>query len=142
MKMVKNRKLTNRILPAFGSWVICSTAVAAPGDDVTLTSAQLISKPWKLWEDGIYRTQVGAIDAIDQLFLDGSRQVLARYPNLGAGFVTEREDKLVHGKAAGNVPSDGGEPNAWGLKRAPSWAVPTGNFLHGMEAIQSAISPD
>ncbi|MDW5290108.1 right-handed parallel beta-helix repeat-containing protein [Formosa sp. PL04] len=107
---------------------------AAAGAKVVVTGAQIIEGEWESWKNDIFRIQVGDLDAVDQLFVNGSRQVLARYPNLGAGFVTERKDKAVPGKAAGNVPYDGSDPDAWGAKKALSWGDPTGAFLHGMHS--------
>lgn len=104
---------------------------AADGAEVVLTGAQTISSKWQLWKDGIYRTQVGEMDAIDQLIVNDSRQILARYPDLGAGYVLGPNQKHKGGKA-GNAPYDGSTPDAWDASKAKGWADPTGAFMHGM----------
>lgn len=106
---------------------------AASGAEVVLTGAGLISSSWKLWKDGIYRSQVGKMDTIDQLFVDGKRQIMARYPDLGAGYVVAANHKPRGGKA-GNAPYDGCTADAWSASKAKEWSDPTGAFMHGMHA--------
>lgn len=114
-----------------GSEAYPVTYRAVDGADVVFTGAQTITSEWDLWQDGIYRTQVGEMDAIDQLIVNGSRQILARYPDLGAGYVLKPNQKHVGGKA-GNAPYDGCTPDAWDASKAKEWGDPTGAFMHGM----------
>ncbi|MGZ0708905.1 peptide-binding protein [Coraliomargarita sp. W4R53] len=114
---------------------------AADGAEVVLTGAQRISSEWQLWQEqpsprlrqpsGIYRTAVGEMDAIDQLIVNDSRQILARYPDLGAGYVLGPNQKH-EGGTAGNAPYDGCTPDAWDASKAKEWADPAGAFMHGM----------
>lgn len=104
---------------------------AVDGAEVVLTGAHTITSEWQLWQDGIYRTQVGDMDAIDQLIVNGSRQILARYPNQGSG-LTSNLNLENKGKMAGNVPYDGSADDAWDASKAKEWADPTGAFMHGM----------
>ncbi len=98
---------------------------------VVITGARLLETSWQPWKDGIRRAQIGKMDAIDQLFVNGSRQIMARYPNLGAGFVPA--GKQTHkGAKAGNAPYDGCTPDAWDVGKAKGWSDPTGAFMHGM----------
>ncbi len=105
---------------------------AAGDGKVVITGAELLSPTWEETENGIFRTRVPGQTAIDQLFANGKRQILARYPDLGAGFLPVGKDNSVRGKQAGNVPYDGSTPNAWDASKANDWADPTGAFLHGM----------
>ncbi|MCH6258703.1 PDZ domain-containing protein [Puniceicoccaceae bacterium K14] len=104
---------------------------AADGVEVVFTGAQEIAGEWEHWQDGIYRTPVGEMNAIDQLIVNGSRQVLARYPDLGAGYVLAANQKH-EGGVAGNAPYDGCTPDAWDASKAKEWVDPTGAFMHGM----------
>lgn len=106
--------------------------VAANNDKVIITGANLILPNWELWKDGIYRSKIENIKYVDQLFINGSRQHMARYPNYGDGFVPVGEDKSVRGTKAGTVPYNGSAPNAWAVEKAKEWNSPKGAFMHGM----------
>ncbi|WP_179348353.1 PDZ domain-containing protein [Winogradskyella pacifica] len=105
---------------------------AAKNEEVVITGAQLISSKWELFKDGIYRTNVGDLNAIDQLFVDHTRQHMARYPNFNAGFIPTDGDDSVRGKKAGTVPFSGATPDAWDAKKAAEWENPEGAILNGM----------
>lgn len=107
---------------------------AADSGEVRVTAAYLIRPQWEFYRDGIFRTHLesGENQPIDQLFVNGERQQMARYPNLGAGFIPVSKDRSTRGKKAGNVPYDGSTPNAWDAEKASEWANPAGAFLHGM----------
>ena len=104
---------------------------AAAGADVIFTGAQQINSAWESWKDGIYRTPVEDLQAIDQLIVNKRRQIMARYPDLGAGYVLAANQKHKGGKA-GNAPYDGCTPDAWDASKAKQWSDPTGAFMHGM----------
>ncbi|SDS23138.1 Right handed beta helix region [Polaribacter sp. KT25b] len=105
---------------------------AAKNENVVITGAQLITSKWEEFKDGIYRTHVGDLNAIDQLFVDQKRQHMARYPNFNAGFIPTDGDPSVRGKKAGTVPFSGAAPDAWDAKKAAEWKDPTGAILNGM----------
>jgi len=105
---------------------------AAKNEKVIVTGAQLITSKWKKFKNGIYRTNVGDLNAIDQLFVDHKRQHMARYPNFNAGFVPTDGDPSVRGKKAGTVPFSGAAPDAWDAKKAAGWKNPAGAILNGM----------
>ncbi|MHC5067514.1 MAG: right-handed parallel beta-helix repeat-containing protein [Planctomycetota bacterium] len=101
---------------------------AADGATPTISGALTLNLTWEAVGDGSYRAKVASDQAIDQLFVNGSRQVLARYPDLGAGLVGE-----LKGKPAGHTPYDGAAANANGSDgKAAEWADPTGAFVHAM----------
>ncbi|MHC5067660.1 MAG: right-handed parallel beta-helix repeat-containing protein [Planctomycetota bacterium] len=101
---------------------------AAEGAAVTISGAQVLNLDWQPQGDGSYRATLAEPEAIDQLFVNGQRQILARYPNQGAGLLGPLE-----GKKAGHTPYDGASYNATGVDgKAKEWANPRGAFLHGM----------
>ncbi|MDF7806314.1 right-handed parallel beta-helix repeat-containing protein [Pontiellaceae bacterium B12219] len=104
---------------------------AAEGAEVVFTGAQEINGSWEHWNDGIYRTEVGRMQAIDQLFVNHRRQIMARYPDLEAGYVLAENQKHQGGKA-GNPPYEGCTPDAWDASKARGWSDPAGAFMHGM----------
>lgn len=60
---------------------------AADGARVTFTGAQEVTSKWVLWKDGIYRTQVGKMDAVDQLFVDTKRMAHSNMKAVGRTIV-------------------------------------------------------
>lgn len=85
-------------------------AVLSGGSQLKLT--------WKLWKDGIYQAQTQAGLQIDQLFIDGQNQRMARYPNYDASKKAE--------------PYQGFAADAFSKERAAGWADPTGGYIHAM----------
>ncbi len=54
---------------------------AYPGETVVISGGRKLDLQWKPWRDGIMQAKVHADMHIDQLFIDGKRQHLARWPN-------------------------------------------------------------
>ena len=73
---------------------------------------------WKPYRDGIMRAQVPAGFVSDQLFVNGERQPMARYPNFEASV------RHFNGYAADAI-SPG---------RVARWSDPRGGFIHAMHA--------
>ncbi|GAA3651341.1 PDZ domain-containing protein [Flavivirga jejuensis] len=105
---------------------------AAKNEKVTITGAQLITSKWEIYKDGIYRTNVKNLKAIDQLFVNDKRQHMARYPNFNSGFITTNSNSSFRGKKAGTVPFTGCAPDAWSQEKAAAWKNPEGAILNGM----------
>ena len=80
--------------------------------------ARLKDLKWEPHRDGIMKAQVPAGVATDQLFVNGERQPMARYPNFNPN------ERIYNGYAA----------DAIGPERAKRWADPRGGFLHAMHA--------
>lgn len=76
----------------------------------------LTNLDWKPYKDGIMQTPVTVDLQTDQLFVNGERQVLARYPNV------DPKQLIFHGSA-----SDAISP-----ERVAKWADPTGGYFHTM----------
>jgi len=90
---------------------------AAFGNEpVVLSGGLKLAPEWKPHRDGILQTAVPAGLEIDQLFANGQRQHMARYPNYDA------EARPYNGAAA----------DAFSPERAKRWADPTGGFIHAM----------
>lgn len=73
---------------------------------------------WEPFRDGIFKAVTPAGLAIDQLFINGVRQRMARYPNFDANKPTA----AYQGFAA----------DAISKERAARWADPAGGYLHAM----------
>ncbi len=90
--------------------------IAYPGETVTLSGGVRLHPEWTPYRDGIMKTHVPAGFTTDQLFVNGERQQMARYPNYNSN------ERIFNGYAA----------DAISPERVARWADPTGGFLHAM----------
>ncbi len=77
---------------------------------------RLNSLIWTEYRDGVMQARVPAGLTTDQLFVDGKRLPMARYPNFNAA------ERIFNGYAADAI-----DPT-----RVDKWRDPTGGFLHAM----------
>lgn len=85
-------------------------AVLSGGSEVELS--------WEPHRNGIFKAQTPAGLEIDQLFINGKNQRMARYPNYDASKKAE--------------PYQGFAGDAFAKERAAYWADPTGGYIHAM----------
>ena len=83
-----------------------------------ISGGACLSLKWQVQTDGQYVAETPAGLAIDQLFIDGVRQRMARYPNFDATKTTA----AYQGYAA----------DAFSKERAARWKDPVGGFIHAM----------
>lgn len=89
---------------------------AADGERPVVSGGLLLKLAWEAHERGIWRARVPADLALDQLFVNGTRQHQARYPNY------DPQVRHFNGYAA----------DAFSTARAARWQDPRGAFLHAM----------
>jgi hypothetical protein len=77
---------------------------------------------WKPYKDGIYQAITPAGMKIDQLFIGGTRQRMARYPNA---------DEIQTTAAYQGFAAD-----AFSKERAARWSDPSGGYIHAMHAAE------
>ncbi len=92
------------------------TYEAADRAEVVLSGGTRLALTWEPYRDGIVQAKVPAGLAIDQLFLDGHRQHMARYPNF------DPTVRHFNGHAA----------DAFSPERAARWSDPRGGYIHAM----------
>jgi hypothetical protein len=92
------------------------TYAALPGEEAVISGGVRLSLTWTPYRDGIMMAHVPAGLKTDQLFLNGKRQILARYPNY------DPNSEYFDGWAA----------DAFSKERAARWADPTGGYIHAM----------
>jgi len=73
---------------------------------------------WESHADGIFKATTPAGLAIDQLFIDGGRQRMARYPNFDPNKTTAAYQGFAE--------------DAFSNERAAKWADPAGGYIHAM----------
>ena len=89
---------------------------AEPGGEAVVSGGVKLDLKWEPYMGGIVQAKVPAGLAMDQLFVNGERQHMARYPNY------DPDQRLMHGYAA----------DAFSKERAARWADPAGGYLHAM----------
>ena len=83
-----------------------------------LSGGSALDLKWKPCKGGIFQANTPAGIVIDQLFINGKNQRMARYPNYDASEKT----LAFQGFAA----------DAFSKERAAKWADPTGGYIHAM----------
>jgi hypothetical protein len=92
------------------------TYAAAPGETVVLSGGLRLDLKWEPFRDGIMQAKTPGRLAVDQLFINGQRQFMARYPNYDANI----------------RPYGGFAADAFSRERAARWSDPAGGFIHAM----------
>ena len=75
---------------------------------------------WEPYKDGVLQARVPAGFTTDQLFVNGGRQPMARYPNF------DPNEPIYNGYAA----------DAFSPARAAKWKDPVGGFIHALHAYE------
>jgi hypothetical protein len=91
---------------------------AAPGEEVVISGGSRLELTWEPFRNGILQARTAPGVVFDQLFLNGERQHMARYPNYDAKI----------------RPYGGYAADAISKERAKRWAHPEGGFIHAMHA--------
>ena len=90
---------------------------AASGETPVISGGTPLQLTWKPYKDGIFQAQVPTGFETDQLFVNGERQILARYPNANP--------------AKAEV-FDGYAPDAISPERIKNWTDPAGGYFHAL----------
>jgi hypothetical protein len=100
---------------------------AANEGKAIISGGTLLQLNWEPYKNGIFKAQVPAgIDLIDQLYINGQNQRMARFPNAIVGKNVFDTWDLAHTKDPdpANDPLD--------PKRIATWSDPTGAYVHAM----------
>jgi hypothetical protein len=89
---------------------------AAPGEVPVLSGGSKLKLEWEPFRDGIFQAKTPSGLTMDQLFVNGERQHMARYPNYDP-------------KAA---QFNGSATDAIAPERVASWQDPAGGYIHAM----------
>jgi hypothetical protein len=92
------------------------TYAAVPGEEPILSGGTKLQLEWTAYRDGIMQAKVPADLTADQLFVNGQRQQMARYPNFDPNVT------YFNGFAA----------DAISPERVARWADPAGGFIKAM----------
>lgn len=85
-----------------------------------LSGGSKLDLQWKSFKDGIFQAATPKGLVIDQLFISGENQRMARYPNYDAKLKAK--------------PYQGCSRDAFSKKRAAGWADPTGGYIHALHS--------
>jgi PDZ domain/Right handed beta helix region len=89
---------------------------AAPGEKPVISGGLPLKLVWAPYKDGIYQAKVPDDQVTEELFVNGERQILARYPNFDASA------QYFNGFAE----------DAISKERTARWADPAGGYFHAM----------
>ncbi len=89
---------------------------AAADEVVVLSGGRRLALNWETHTNGIFRARTPPGLLLDQLFINGERQPMARYPNF------DPQQPVMGGYAA----------DAFSRERAGRWTAPAGGFIHAM----------
>ena len=85
-----------------------------------LSGGSTLDLKWTSFKGGVFQAKTPAGLEIDQLFINGTAQRMARYPN----YDPEKKTAAYQGCAA----------DAFSKERAANWADPTGGYIHAVHA--------
>lgn len=85
-----------------------------------LSGGTKLKLKWKSYHDGIFQAQTPKGVVIDQVFIDGLNQRMARYPNYDASKKTDAYQGYAE--------------DAFSKERAAGWKHPEGGYMHAMHA--------
>ena len=127
-------KETVRVHVADGTYYLDDTLVFTPADSGThvapvvyqaineggavLSGGLALDLKWQVHTSGIYKAKTPKGLDIDQLFINGQKQRMARYPN----FDENKKDEPYQGYAA----------DAFSQARIATWDDPAGGYIHAM----------
>ena len=87
-----------------------------PGEHVVLSGGLKLAPHWRPYRGGIMQTTVPPGTKTDQLFVNGRRQILARYPNF------DPQARYLKGFS----------PDAISPERVRTWSNPKGGYIHAL----------
>lgn len=85
-----------------------------------ISGGKKLDVDWKPYKEGIYTASIPADLEINQLFINGTNQQMARYPNYDA----EKKTAPYNGFAA----------DAFAKERVATWNNPKGGYIHAMHS--------
>lgn len=88
--------------------------MAFPGEEPLILGGKQLILKWKLYRDGIYKSEVPKGTIFESLFINDEEQVLARYPNYDPNV------RIFNGTAADCISSE----------RVKKWTNPTNGYFH------------
>ncbi len=92
------------------------TYEALPNEEVVISGGSKLKLNWEPFRDGIMQATVPSDFSADQIFVNGQRQQMARYPNF--------DPAVRH--------FNGYAPDAFSNERAAKYSDPSGGFMHVM----------
>ena len=87
-----------------------------------LSGGSKLELDWTAYQDGIFQAKTPSGLEVDQLFIDGQAQRMARYPN----YDPKKKTAAYQGFSV----------DAFSKERAANWADPTGGYIHAMHVQQ------
>lgn len=120
-----------------GTYYLAQTIQLTPADNniiyksaeeggAVLSGGSLLKLTWKAYKKGVFMANIPENTAIDQLYINGVRQRMARFPNAVSGKNVFDTWELSHSVKADSV------NNPIDPKRIATWKNTEGGYLHAM----------
>lgn len=93
---------------------------------VVISGGTLLKPTWSPWKNGILTAQVNNMETIDQLYINGAQQRMARFPNVRMGKNVFDAWELSHNPAYDEA------MDALAKTRIARWKNPDGAYIHAM----------
>jgi len=103
---------------------------------VIISGGSKLSLIWKHYDNGIYVADVEGNHVIDQLYINGKRQRMARFPDAVEGKNVFDKWNLEKGSSWHNnkyIDSEGND-NSFDPNRIKNWNNPQGGYIHAMHS--------
>ena len=107
---------------------------AAEGEKVVISGGVKLDLKWEPYRDGILQAKTPAGLAIDQLFVDGQLQPMARYPNYDPNATKPKRFGAGANADPGAPKFNGSSRNSTSPERVARWADPAGGYVHALQA--------
>ncbi|MBV5283544.1 MAG: PDZ domain-containing protein [Paludibacter sp.] len=105
------------------------TYKAAEEEKAIISGGSLLNLKWKPAQNGIFVASIAGNPVIDQLYINGVRQRMARFPNAVAGKNVFDTWELSHSAKADSA------NNPLDAKRIARWKNSQGGYLHAMHSL-------
>jgi len=102
------------------------TYMAANEGKAVISGGKKLNLEWESYKNGIYKAGIQVDVSIDQLYINGERQRMARFPNAVEGKNVFDTWDLIHTRE----PDPDNDPLS--EKRVDSWNNPAGAYIHAM----------
>ena len=138
-----SKKESVEVIVGNGTYYLPQTLVFTPEDNTAnkvisykaaeegkaiISGGCLLNLKWKPFKNGIFVAQISGNPTIDQLYVNGIRQRMARFPNAVPGKNVFDTWELSHSAKTDSV------NNPLDSKRIARWKNPQGGYLHAMHS--------
>ena len=110
------------------------TYTAAPGEQPVISGSEPLTLDWTAFRNGIFQAKTPAGLVLDQLFVNGQLQHMARYPNYDPNAIKPKRPGPGANGDPGAPKFNGSAGDSTSTERIGRWADPAGGYVHAIQA--------